>query len=1237
MFEKLSASNIKLKLAKCQLLQTEITFCGHTINEHGIKPKKQLIEKVINHKVPETKKELDSFLSLINYFGKYIPMLADVTYELSQLRKIKNISNINSKCNTSYFNKIIRAVKHYVELKHPDFKKKFTLFIDASDVAAGAVLTQYNDSSKQYEPIQFASRKFNDTEITNMTTGDKEFSALVWGIEKFKSYLVYNEFDVYTDHKNLIYILNELNKEENLFKYKYTRWLLKLLSYNFRVLHISGVKNILPDYVSRYANDELENDLPIGDEQYVYNLNKIKTNEDAQKCKEVQTSTSFSTRTKDTKDEKFRRNNMKLKINEKRKTIQSQQHNKNNIFDKKEKKEKKPPSQKYIYFDNQLNEYKVKSNNINIRKYHNSNIKTNHKLYPLNDNNFVINDSDSNMNDDYDNDDIEVTYNRNEPYLTRAKRKAIESTNDDNYETDDAFDRTINEPYNEFNYNQEYDFDVEQNKIDDLLNNFITNNNISNVNHLLNKQYYDPELKNIRLYLTDRIDISDDRIQCLGGWQIHDLKNNKYYINDKNKLIKYIDKKGNHLICIPLALRDYYNNYIHKKCIHAGAESIYQYCKNNIYIYWYGMEKDIKDLCRYCDNCQRIKKTQKKNAGLIQTWYPTKKFQTIVVDLITTLPRTASGNVNILSIQDKYSSMTKYIAIPDGKSNTVALAIYNHWICDYEEPEKMLSDNGNCFISRIMKELCNIFNINKIFSTSYHPETNASVERNNRWIKERLRLIAIDMNLDFERNHCWDIYLPTLYSIYNKNTTRKLKMQPFYILFNMKPKDMIYKALEPANLDRNKPEHQSFIEQFENIQNIINHDIKYNINEYQKREKIYADKKRKEIKYNIGEYVLIKNQKRGINTLNKIRFIGPYLIIGSFNNYNNYILRRQQNNPLTIHVNKLVKYNKKIPNDIIDNNIEQNINIEPIDSNEIIHDDNNNNNINIDSENINHRYQGDAHDDNFDPALDDYMNEENIIRPNIIDDDYNINDDEKELFNEDANAVEHHIRINKRDLIESDLGRIDENIINDINDNISGITPTETYDSDNDKHERDLNQPIDNDIMSVDTKYNKMDMNINQTSTDANPIPMNMNLNPPRTTQPNINLNISNVEPPVPTTIKISDDITTTAKMTSIDNDVTITDKMTSNESDFISDINSNEIINEYKNNIEQNINQNESNQIPPALQQMPNIQIPNIELNEPRTNNIPFIDDSNDLQLPNLGLYKLMKNKIKNFVFKNE
>ena len=186
------------------------------------------------------------------------------------MRRMNSIFEWNDK-HTKCFEKIKFAIINYVTLAHPNYIKPFIIFTDASDIAMGAILSQYSDKHKTYVPIRFGSRKFNDIEKENMSSGDKEFAATIWAMEKFKNYLIDKKFYIFTDHKNLIYNLNALKVSQNIFKPKYSRWMNKIIHYDYEVGHIPGTYNIFADYLSRYINFDKFYDMNNGPEKYVLN------------------------------------------------------------------------------------------------------------------------------------------------------------------------------------------------------------------------------------------------------------------------------------------------------------------------------------------------------------------------------------------------------------------------------------------------------------------------------------------------------------------------------------------------------------------------------------------------------------------------------------------------------------------------------------------------------------------------------------------------------------------------------------------------------------------------------------------------------------------------------------------------------------------------------------------------------------------------------------------------------
>jgi hypothetical protein len=91
---------------------------------------------------------------------------------------------------------------------------------DASDYTFGAVFSQ-SKNKKQYA-ISYASKTLTGPQL-NYTTTEKELLAVVFAIEKFRSYLVGAKVIVYTDHATLKYLLMKKDAKPHL-----VRWILLL-------------------------------------------------------------------------------------------------------------------------------------------------------------------------------------------------------------------------------------------------------------------------------------------------------------------------------------------------------------------------------------------------------------------------------------------------------------------------------------------------------------------------------------------------------------------------------------------------------------------------------------------------------------------------------------------------------------------------------------------------------------------------------------------------------------------------------------------------------------------------------------------------------------------------------------------------------------------------------------------------------------------------------------------------
>ena len=119
---------------------------------------------------------------------------------------------------------------------------------DASDYAIGAVLGQRKE--KVLHAIYYASKTLDGAQVHYATT-EKELLAVVYALDKFRTYLVGSKVIVYTDHTALKYLLSKHEAKPRLI-----RWILLLQEFDLKIRDKKGVDNSVADHLSRIRFDD---------------------------------------------------------------------------------------------------------------------------------------------------------------------------------------------------------------------------------------------------------------------------------------------------------------------------------------------------------------------------------------------------------------------------------------------------------------------------------------------------------------------------------------------------------------------------------------------------------------------------------------------------------------------------------------------------------------------------------------------------------------------------------------------------------------------------------------------------------------------------------------------------------------------------------------------------------------------------------------------------------------------
>ena len=249
---KLDKENMALKLEKCQFAKNTCEWLGHRITKSGITPMVRKTDPIDKLTAPKTLSQLKSFMGSIHSLHKYLPALAETSAPLRPLLSKKNEFLWTIDCQTA-FESIKKQVANIVELKHFDVHKDIRIVCDASHNGLGAVLEQLG--TEGWRPISFASRFLNAAE-KKYSTNELEMLAVVWGSEYFRNYIFGRKFTVVTDHKALLSLLNGNNKKNKTMFSRLTRWIDRIIPFDFVIEHMPGAKIGLADYLSRHPVGE---------------------------------------------------------------------------------------------------------------------------------------------------------------------------------------------------------------------------------------------------------------------------------------------------------------------------------------------------------------------------------------------------------------------------------------------------------------------------------------------------------------------------------------------------------------------------------------------------------------------------------------------------------------------------------------------------------------------------------------------------------------------------------------------------------------------------------------------------------------------------------------------------------------------------------------------------------------------------------------------------------------------
>ncbi|GKD58588.1 putative reverse transcriptase domain-containing protein, partial [Tanacetum coccineum] len=251
-----------------------------------------------------------------------------------------------------------------------------------------------------------------------------------------------------------------------------------------------------------------------------------------------------------------------------------------------------------------------------------------------------------------------------------------------------------------------------------------------------------------------------------------------------------------------------------KYSIHLGSEKMYQDMKK---LYWWpNMKADIATYVSKCLTYAKVKAEHQRPSGLLlQPAIPEWKWDNIMMDFITKLPKLSQGFDTIWVIMDRLTKSAHFLPIrKNDPLDKLARLYQNMIVARHGIPVSIICDHDGRFTSNFWRSFQKALGTDPSMSNAYHPETDSQSERTIQTLEDMLRACMIDFGKG------WVKHFPLAKFSYNNSYHASIKAAPYEALYGQKCRSPVCWAED--------------------------------------RQKSYADLKRKPMEFKVGDRVMLK-------------------------------------------------------------------------------------------------------------------------------------------------------------------------------------------------------------------------------------------------------------------------------------------------------------------------------------------------------------------------------------------
>jgi len=231
-------------------------------------------------------------------------------------------------------------------------------------------------------------------------------------------------------------------------------------------------------------------------------------------------------------------------------------------------------------------------------------------------------------------------------------------------------------------------------------------------------------------------------------------------------------------LVLPSKYRDIAIHASHNDMGHPGKDRTSSILRERCY--WPKMSKDIEGWIDKCERCIKAKSSTNTRAPLVGI-VTSEPLELLCIDYLS-LEMSKGGFHSVLVITDHFTKYALAVPTRNQTTKTTAQVLFQEFIVHYGFPKVLHSDQGQCFESEIIKELCSISGIEKSRTTPFRPSGNGACERMNRTLLGMLSTLTPKQKVD------WKTHIDALVHSYNCTRHETTGYTPFELMFGRKPR-----------------------------------------------------------------------------------------------------------------------------------------------------------------------------------------------------------------------------------------------------------------------------------------------------------------------------------------------------------------------------------------------------------------------------------------------------------------